>query len=79
VVNVSGTSAFPARCVHGEYAVTLNAGTASAPKVSVTPIDLTKLLGQGNSAGWICGTTAAAGIKFFGFATASNCDALTGQ
>jgi len=78
-INTSGLSAFPATYIRGLYFVTLNAGTASAPKVPTSPIDLTKLLGQGNSTGWICGTTAATDIKNFGFATASNCGALTGQ
>jgi hypothetical protein len=84
VINVTGTNAFPATYIHGEYAVTLNAGTATAPKVPVTPIDLTKLLGQGDKSGWICGasgtsTKAATDIKEFGFATTANCGALTGQ
>jgi ABC-type phosphate transport system substrate-binding protein len=78
-INTSGLSAFPATYIRGLYLVTLNAGTASAPKVPTSPIDLTKFLGQGNSSGWICGTTAATDIKNFGFATASNCGALTGQ
>jgi ABC-type phosphate transport system substrate-binding protein len=78
-INTSGLSAFPATYIRGLYLVTLNAGTASAPKVPTSPIDLTKFLGQGNTSGWICGTTAATDIKNFGFATASNCGALTGQ
>ena len=78
-INTAGLSAFPATYIRGLYYVTLNAGTASAPKVPTSPIDLTKLLGQGNTSGWICGTAAATDIKNFGFATASNCGALTGQ
>jgi hypothetical protein len=80
VLNVSGTSAFPAVYVHGEYGVTLNAGTAAAPKIPTIPINLTVLLGQGNSSGWICSSaTAKADIEYFGFATTTNCGALTGQ
>ncbi|WP_160312233.1 hypothetical protein [Streptacidiphilus albus] len=78
-INTSGLSAFPATYIRGLYYVTLNAGTASAPAVPTSPINLTALLGQGNATGWICGTTAATDIKHFGFATASNCGALTGQ
>ena len=78
-INTSGLSAFPATYIRGLYFVTLNAGTASAPKVPTSPIDLTKLLGQGNGTGWVCSTAAATDIKNFGFATASNCGALTGQ
>jgi len=78
-INTSGLSAFPAKYIRGLYLVTLNAGTATAPKVPTTPVDLTKLLGQGNNTGWICGTTAATDITHFGFATASNCGTLTGQ
>ncbi|QMU71540.1 hypothetical protein [Streptacidiphilus sp. P02-A3a] len=78
-INTAGLGAFPAAYIRGLYLVTLNAGTASAPKVPTSPIDLTKLLGQGNSTGWICGTTAATDIKNYGFATAANCGALTGQ
>ena len=77
--NTINTAAFPAVYIRGLFLVTLNAGTAAAPKVPTTPIDLTKFLGQGNNTGWICGTTAAADIKKFGFATAANCGALTGQ
>jgi hypothetical protein len=59
-INVTGLTAFPSKYIRGLYFVTLNAGTASAPKVPTTPIDYTEFLGQGNTSGWICGTTAAA-------------------
>lgn len=78
-INTAGLGAFPATYQRGLYFDTRNAGTASAPKVPTSPIDLTKLLGQGNSTGWICSTAAATDIKNYGFATASNCGALTGQ
>lgn len=79
VLNVSGLSAFPATYLHGDYGLALNAGTAVAPKIPTIPIDLTKLLGQGNGSGWICGAVAQTDLKHFGFATVSNCGALTGQ
>ena len=78
-INTSGLTAFPATYIRGLYFVVLNAGTASAPKVPTTPVSLVPFLGQGNTSGWICGTTAATDIKHYGFATASNCGALTGQ
>ena len=78
-INTAGLSAFPATYIRGLYFVALNAGTASAPAVPTTPINLVPFLGQGNATGWICGTAAATDIKHYGFATASNCGALTGQ
>jgi ABC-type phosphate transport system substrate-binding protein len=78
-INVAGLTAFPAKYIRGLYFVARNAGTASAPKVPTTPLDLTKFLGQGNTSGWICGTTGQADVTHFGFAVPSNCGALTGQ
>ena len=79
-INVTGLSAFGATYIRGLYFVALNAGTAAAPKVPTTPIDLTKFLGQGNSTGWICSNaTAKADTAKFGFVVPSNCGALTGQ
>jgi ABC-type phosphate transport system substrate-binding protein len=78
-INVSGLSAFGATYIRGLYFVTLNAGTAAAPKVPTTPVDLTKFLGQGNTSGWVCGATAKTDITNFGFVQPSNCGALTGQ
>ena len=73
-------AAFPEVYVSGLYLTALNAGTASAPKVPTSPIDLTKFLGQGNSSGWICGTTAQTDITNFGFhAGLTDCGALVGQ
>lgn len=79
LLNVTGLSPFPSAYYHGEYAVVLNAGTATAPLVPTTPINLVPLLGQNNTLGWICGTTAATDIKNYGFVTVANCGALTGQ
>jgi ABC-type phosphate transport system substrate-binding protein len=85
VINVTGLSAFPAKYIRGLYFVAKNGNTASSPEVPTPstpdpwPIDLTPLLGQGNTSGWICGTAAGTIIKSFGFATVSNCGALTGQ
>jgi hypothetical protein len=87
-INVTGLTAFPAVYIRGLYQVVLNAGTAAEPKVPTSPVSLTAFLGSTTysstgvatyTAGWICGTTAATDIKHFGFATASNCGALTGQ
>jgi ABC-type phosphate transport system substrate-binding protein len=80
VINVTGLSAFGATYIRGLYFVALNAGTASAPKVPTTPVDLTKFLGQGNNTGWICSNaTAKTDVTNFGFVTPSNCGTLTGQ
>ena len=75
-LNVTGTNAFPAKYIEGEYVITYNAGTAAAPRV---PADEVPFLGQGSSAGWICGTTAQNDVQRYGFGTPSNCGALTGQ
>jgi ABC-type phosphate transport system substrate-binding protein len=90
VINTSGLSAFPAAYIRGLYYVVFNAGgtgisPSPAPAVpngtnlSGYTINLTKFLGQGNSTGWICGTAGEADTTAFGFATVSNCGALTGQ
>ena len=89
VINTAGLSAFPAAYIRGLYFVALNGGTAAEPTIPTSPVSLVPFLGQvtynsngtiaSTTAGWICGTTAATDIKHFGFATASNCGALTGQ
>jgi ABC-type phosphate transport system substrate-binding protein len=79
-INVTGLTAFGATYIRGLYFVALNAGTATAPKVPTSPVDLTKFLGQGNATGWICSsTTAKADTAKFGFVVPSNCGTLTGQ
>jgi ABC-type phosphate transport system substrate-binding protein len=79
-INVTGLSAFGATYIRGLYYVVLNAGTAAAPKVPTTPIDLTKFLGQGNATGWICSNaTAKTDTANYGFVVPSNCGTLTGQ
>ncbi len=75
-INVSGLSAFGSTYIRGLYAVVRNAGTAAAPAV---PTYLRPLLGNGDTSGWIAGATASTDIADFGFATASNVGALTGQ
>ena len=84
VINVSGLSAFPAAYIRSLFLVSLNAGTASAPSIPTSPINLRAFLGNGDKSGWICGengtsTTAATDIANYGFVVASNCGTLTGQ
>lgn len=84
VINVSGLTAFPSTYIRSLFLTSLNAGTAAAPAVPTSPINLRAFLGNGDKSGWICGangtsTTAATDIANYGFAVASNCGTLTGQ
>lgn len=75
-INVS--TPFPARYIDGKYVVVLNAGTPSAPMV---PANLVRLLGRGDTTGWICGQSAAADMFGYGFAPVPypNCGHLHGD